>query len=151
MLKVFNHARRITIICITLPACANLIVGANWNRHQWPLVHPDTMWIHPRVSDNYTKFTYTLRMWHSTSQELCPQIAVFHYCDVIMGAKGAQIISLTILYSTVHSGADQRKHWSFASLALCGEFTGHWWIPRTNGQWYGKCFRLMTSSCLLLW
>ena len=30
---------------------------------------------------------------------------------------------------------------------LCGEFTGNRWIPRTNGQWRGKCFHLMTSSC----
>ena len=29
---------------------------------------------------------------------------------------------------------------------LCGEFTGHWWLPRTNGQWRGKCFHLMTAS-----
>ena len=31
---------------------------------------------------------------------------------------------------------------------LCGEFTGDRWIPRTNGHWRGKCFRLMTSSCI---
>ena len=30
---------------------------------------------------------------------------------------------------------------------LCGEFTGDRWIPHTNGQWHGKCFRFMTSSC----
>ena len=29
---------------------------------------------------------------------------------------------------------------------LCGEFTGDRWIPRTNGQWRGKCFHLMSSS-----
>ena len=29
---------------------------------------------------------------------------------------------------------------------LCGEFTGDRWIPRTNGQFCGKCFHLMTSS-----
>ena len=34
------------------------------------------------------------------------------------------------------------RHWS-----LFGEFTGDRWIPRTNGQWRGKCFHLMTSSC----
>ena len=28
---------------------------------------------------------------------------------------------------------------------LCGEFTGDRWIPRTMGQWRGKCFHLMTS------
>ena len=35
-----------------------------------------------------------------------------------MGAMVSQNTSLTIAYSTVYSGADQRKHQSFASLAL---------------------------------
>ena len=41
-----------------------------------------------------------------------------HYGDVIMGTIAPQIISLTIVYSTVYSGADQRKHQSSASLAF---------------------------------
>ena len=41
-----------------------------------------------------------------------------------MGAVASQITSLTIVKSTVDSDADQRKHQSSASLALCGEFTG---------------------------
>ena len=37
-----------------------------------------------------------------------------------MGAMTFQITSLTIVYLTVYSGADKRKHQSFASLAfLC--------------------------------
>ena len=42
----------------------------------------------------------------------------FHYGDVIMGAIASQITSLTIVYSTVYSDADQRKHQSSASLAF---------------------------------
>ena len=42
----------------------------------------------------------------------------FHYDDVIMGAIASQITSLTIVYSTVYSGADQSKHQSSASLAF---------------------------------
>ena len=57
-----------------------------------------------------------------------------HYSDVIMGAMSSQISSLTIVYSTVYSGADHRKHQSSASWPLCGEFTGDRWIPRTKGQ-----------------
>ena len=53
------------------------------------------------------------------------------------GLMASQITSLTIVYSTIHSGADQRKHQSFASLAFCDR-----WIPRTNGQ----CFHFMTLS-----
>ena len=43
----------------------------------------------------------------------------FHYSDVLMDAMASQITSLTIVYSTVHSGADQRKLQSSASLGLC--------------------------------
>ena len=44
-----------------------------------------------------------------------------HYNDVIMGAIASQITSLTIVYSTVYSGADQRKYESSASLAFVPE------------------------------
>ena len=40
------------------------------------------------------------------------------YNDVILSAMAYQITSLTIVYSTVYSGADQRKHQSSASLAF---------------------------------
>ena len=56
-----------------------------------------------------------------------------------MGPMASQITSLTIVYSTVYSGADQGRsgaenikaprHWP-----LCGEVTGERWIPRTKGQ-----------------
>ena len=32
-----------------------------------------------------------------------------HYCDIIMCAMASQITSLTIIYSNVYSGVDQRK------------------------------------------
>ena len=38
-----------------------------------------------------------------------------------MGTMASQITSLTIVYSTVYSGADQRKHQSSALLALCAQ------------------------------
>ena len=41
-----------------------------------------------------------------------------HYTDVIMDEIASQITSLTIVYSTVYSDADQRKHQSSASLAF---------------------------------
>ena len=43
---------------------------------------------------------------------------LLHYNDVIMKAMASQITSLTIVYSNVYSGADQRKHQSSASLAF---------------------------------
>ena len=55
-----------------------------------------------------------------------------HFDDVIMGTMAYQITSLTIVYSTVFSGADQRKHQSSASLAFVRGIPR--WIPRKNGQ-----------------
>ena len=46
-----------------------------------------------------------------------------------------QIIGVSIVCSTVVSGADQR-----------GEFTWGRWIPRTKGQQRGKCFHMMTLT-----
>ena len=42
----------------------------------------------------------------------------FHYSDVIMSPMGSQVTSLSIVYSTVYSDADQRKYQSSASLAF---------------------------------
>ena len=58
-------------------------------------------WIHPKRSSN------TISLDKQS-----------HYSDVIIGAMASQITSLTIVYSTVDSGADQRKHRSSASLAF---------------------------------
>ena len=41
-----------------------------------------------------------------------------HYNDVTMSAMASQITSLTIVYSSVYSGADQRQHQNSASLAF---------------------------------
>ena len=45
-------------------------------------------------------------------------ITFTHYNDVIISAMASQIISFTIVYWSVYSGADQRKHQSSASLAF---------------------------------
>ena len=45
-------------------------------------------------------------------------VHVKHYDDVTMTTMASQITSLTIVYSTVYSGAYQRKHQSSASLAF---------------------------------
>ena len=66
--------------------------------------------------------------------------------DVIMTTMASRITSLTVVYSTVYSDADQRKHQSSASLAFVWGIHRDRWIPRTKGQLRGKCFHLMTSS-----
>ena len=52
-----------------------------------------------------------------------------HYSDIIMGSMAHQITSLTIIYSTVYSGTDQRKHQSSTSLAFA------WGIDRWPHKW----------------
>ena len=69
-----------------------------------------------------------------------------HYADVIMTKMASQITSLTVVYSTVYSDADQIKYQSSASLAFVWGIHRDRWIPRTKGQLRGKCFHLMTSS-----
>ena len=56
-----------------------------------------------------------------------------HYSDVIMGAMASQITSLTIVYPTVYSGADQRKHQSSESLALVWGI--HRWAVNSPHTW----------------
>ena len=47
------------------------------------------------------------------------------YGDVIKGTMASQITRLTIVYSTIYSGADYRKHQNSTSLAFVRGF--HWW------------------------
>ena len=44
-----------------------------------------------------------------------------HYDDVIMTMLASQITSLTVVYSIVYSGVNQRRHQSSASLAFVWE------------------------------
>ena len=75
----------------------------------------------------------TRPQWVKTQQNLCIVYGMHHmhthsvyiitdrkthYRDVIMSTISSQITSLTIVYSLVYSGADQRKHQSSASLAF---------------------------------
>ena len=56
-----------------------------------------------------------------------------HYSDVIMGAIASQITSIASVYSTVYSGADQRKHQSSVSLAFVGGI--HRWPVNSPRKW----------------
>ena len=69
------------------------------------------LWLHCR--------TYAIhRLGHSLWN--FPQ----HYIDVIMTTMASQITSLTVVYLTVYSDADQRNIKAPRHLPLCGEFTG---------------------------
>ena len=62
-----------------------------------------------------------------------PDCNTWHYCYIIMGAKASQITSLTIVYSTVYSDAEQRKHQSSASLAFVRRI--HRWPVNSPHKW----------------
>ena len=111
----------------------------------------------PGISD---AFPYELRCcWHGQYITVSPFHAlitsvlswqrIIHYHDVIMGAMASQITSPTIVYSSVYSGTDQRKHQSSASLAV----TGDRWILalpcKPLGvlcEGFGENDRVMTAS-----
>ena len=58
---------------------------------------------------------------------------VDHFNDVPMDAIASQITSLTIVYSTVYSDADQRKHQSSTSLAFVRGI--HRWPVNSPHKW----------------
>ena len=68
-----------------------------WRRLQW---QGQSTWQHFRFCEN---IQYTQRI---------------HYSNVIMSATASQITFLAIVYSTVYSGVDQRKHRSSTSPAF---------------------------------
>ena len=61
-------------------------------------------------------------------------VIVDHYSDIIMGLMPSQITSLTIVYSIVYSGTNQRKYQSSASLAFVWGMHRLPVKPRTKGQ-----------------
>ena len=78
-----------------------------------------------------------------------------HYSDIIMGAIASQITSLTIIYSTVYSNADQRKHQSSMSLAFVWEIhrgpvnSPHKWpVTRKMFPFDDIIMLLWTMGCL---
>ena len=80
--------------------------------------HRITLWFPQYGFNGMWRSPYQLKWWSYWRYKL-------HYNDVIMGTMTSQITSLTIVYSTVYSGWDQRKHQSSASLAFVRGI--HWW------------------------
>ena len=66
-----------------------------------------------------------------------------------MGIIASQITRLTIVYSTVYSGDDQRKHQSSALLAFVRGIHRRPMNSPHKGPVTRKCFHLMTSSCII--
>ena len=60
-------------------------------------------------------------------------VITVYYNDVITGEIASQITSLPIVYSTVYSSADHRKHYSSASLAFVWGI--HRWPVNSPHKW----------------
>ena len=70
----------------------------------------------------------------SWKSDLCYPYCGVHYSYVIMSAVANQITSLTIVYSTVYSGADQRTHQSSVSLVFVLGIHSHHVSIRLHGM-----------------
>ena len=104
--------------------------------------------------DSTEQFTYRAaslaprqNMMTSSNGNTPALLALWHYNNVIMSTMGSQITSLTIVNSTVYSGADQRKYQSSASLAFVRGI--HWWPGNSphKGQWRG----VLMCSLICVW
>ena len=88
-----------------------------------------TVYLQPEESTANTLFVFFFNLARYQHRLEIP----YHYNDVIMGAIASQIASLTIVYSTVYSDADERKHQSSASLAFVWGI--HRWPVNSPHKW----------------
>ena len=95
-------------------------------------------WNHGRTYDLSLDFFQQLYIYMAIYIKTETAMIANHYDDVIMTTMAAQITSLTVVYSTVYSDANQRKHQSSASLAFVWGIHRDRWIPRTKGQLRGN-------------
>ena len=110
-------------ICSALEPYNNLKI-TEWNHHSqhlnslWP---SDAIWRHrswPTLARVMAWCRYPISQRPMELSDFSRRNLCTHYGDVIMGAMASRITSLTIVCTTVYSGADQRKHQSSASLAF---------------------------------
>ena len=137
---VQTHVIFVSKMCMKRPFLMDVLADISLYRHilnQWRKVIKHK-W--QKSSSNWSGVPLGWQIKDCNYSDLCQYSDVssmtsqFHYSDVIMSTMASQITSLTIVYSTVQSAADQRKQQSSALLAFGGEFTGDRWIPHTKGQ-----------------
>ena len=115
-------------VCIFIPSTSMFRIGVAAIKNQCVTLKPvlNENW---SVSAGVNKgVPYVVSGFHISStinshvgilQSSIPAYAFLSlYSDGIMGAIASQITSLAIVFSTVYSGANQRKHQSPASLAF---------------------------------
>ena len=95
-----------------------------------------------------------LKLIHFSKRMVGPRhLYSWYYSDVIMGAMASELTRLTIVYLTVYSEIDQRKHQSSASLAFMREihlwpvnFPHRWPVTQKmfpSSSWYALCCGLL--------
>ena len=67
------------------------------------------------------------------SAQCCYELIVWHDSDVIMSVMASQITGVSVVYSTVCLGTDERKHQSSTSLAFLREI--HRWPVNSLHKW----------------
>ena len=72
-----------------------------------------------------------------------------HHNNVIIDAIASQITSLTIVYSTVHSGTNHRKHQSSASLVFVRGI--HRWTVNSPHKWPVTRKTFPFDDVIMLW
>ena len=140
-----------TITVVSRFCISNILIYLN----QWTEPRPHACigygFLHRFVRSDDRKYScmvYKLLTYKHCTSKHAVGLRVVHYNDVIMTTIVSQITSLTVVYSIVNSDANQRKHQSSASLAFVWGIHRDRWIPLTKDQLRGKCFHLMTSSCV---
>ena len=81
----------------------------------------------------WSSIWHQIKSWKYLLENIHCFLVHTHYSDVTMGAMASQITSLTNVYQAVHSGADQRKHQSSASLAFVRGI--HRWPVNSPHKW----------------
>ena len=114
-----------------------------------PAIYRNIYWIVNSATSNklYIIWCVVIKKWNRiyVSQNICDcwriislkcwsiTACIVQYNDVIMSSMASQITGLTIVYSTVYSRADQRKHQSSASLAFVRGI--HRWPVNSPHKW----------------
>ena len=114
---------------------------SKWRQYWLPAYNLKEVALSKMYAGGYFLCDFEIQYLNSTTKR-CAWSSIFfkynvftaHYDDVIMTTLASQITSLTIFYSIVYSGVDQRKHQSSASLAFVRGIHRGRWIPRTKGQ-----------------
>ena len=124
-LTIFQHLVQMMALCQTLsePKMVTLLMPICISGPQWVNMNNKLLLLMSAEHKASNKIALRVKTY-GLSEEVFHMLfrrsalVYHHYGDVLMSTMSSQITSLTIVYSTVYSDADQRKHQSSASLAF---------------------------------